>query len=153
MKSLVAYFSAESGKTAAVAKKLAEAAGADLFEIVPEKIYTKEDLNWKNPLARCNREHMGKKDVPIVGTVENFDEYDTVFVGFPIWYWSAPNVVNTFCKAYSWSRKKVYVFATSGSSGIGKTAEKLQTYISGAKIVDARRVESASELADWMRHE
>ena len=94
-----------------------------------------------------------EKDVPIVGTVENFDEYDTVFVGFPIWYWSAPNVVNTFCKAYSWSRKKVYVFATSGSSGIGKTAEKLQNYISDAKIVDARRVESASELADWMRHE
>ena len=151
MKSLVAYFSAESGKTAGVAKELASAAGAEIFEIIPEKIYTKEDLNWKNPLARCNREHLGKKDVPVVGTVDNFDEYDTVFVGFPIWYWSAPNVVNTFCKTYSWSGKKLYVFATSGSSGIGKTAEKLQLYVSGATIMDARRVESASELKDWIR--
>ena len=151
MKALVVYFSAESRKTAGVAKELASAAGADLFEIIPEKIYTKEDLNWKNPLARCNREHLGKKDVPVVGTVDNFDEYDTVFVGFPIWYWSAPNVVNTFCKAYSWSGKKLYVFATSGSSGIGKTAEKLQPYVSGATILDARRVESASELKDWIQ--
>ena len=151
MKSLVAYFSAESGKTAAVAKKLAEAAGADLFEIVPEKIYTKEDLNWKNPLARCNRERIGKKEVPVAGTIENFADYDTVFIGFPIWYWSAPIVINTFCKAYSWRGKKVYIFATSGSSGIGKTAEKLQPFIEGAIIQDARRIENASELSNWIQ--
>ena len=84
MKALVTYISAESGRTAQVAKDFARAAGADIFEIVPEKIYTKADLNWMNPLARCNREHAMKKDVPVTGTVDNFTEYDTVFIGFPI---------------------------------------------------------------------
>lgn len=146
MKTLVAYFSAESGRTAKVAKDLAEMVGADLFEIVPEKVYSEADLNWRNPLARCNREFFGKKDVPVTGAVENFGEYDTVYIGFPIWYGCAPNVVNTFCKAYDWTGKKVYVFATSGGSGIGKTAEKLQLYVTGAEIVDAKVVKSAEEL-------
>ena len=98
MKALVAYFSAESGRTANVAKSLAAAIGADLFEIKPEKPYTSSDLNYMNPLARCNREHITKKQVPVSGKVENFVEYDTVLIGFPIWYGCAPNVVNTFCK-------------------------------------------------------
>ena len=149
MKALVTYFSAESGRTAQVAKDFARAAGADVFEIVPEKIYTKADLNWMNPLARCNREHAMKKDVPVVGTVDSFAEYDIVFIGFPIWYGCAPNVVNTFCKAYDWSGKKIYAFATSGGSGIGKTAEKLQPYVKGGEVVDARLVSSASGLNDW----
>ena len=149
MKSLVTYFSAESGRTAGVAKDLAEAIGADLFEIVPEKPYTGSDLNWMNPLARCNREHAMKKDVPVAGKVENFADYDTVFVGFPIWYGCAPNVVNTFCKGYDWAGKKVYIFATSGGSGIGRSGEKLAPYAAGAEIIDARLVSSASELRDW----
>ena len=98
MKALVAYFSAESGRTASEAKSLAAAIGADLFEIKPEKPYTSSDLNYMNPLARCNREHITKKQVPVSGKVENFAEYDTVLIGFPIWYGCAPNVVNTFCK-------------------------------------------------------
>ena len=138
MKALVAYFSAESGRTANVAKSLAAEIGADLFEIKPEKPYTSSDLNYMNPLARCNREHIAKKQVPVSGKVENFAEYDTVLIGFPIWYGCAPNVVNTFCKEYDFTGKKVAAFATSGGSGIGKTAEKLKPYVSGADVIDAK---------------
>ena len=138
MKALVAYFSAESGRTANVAKSLAAAIGADLFEIKPEKPYTSSDLNYMNPFARCNREHITKKQVPVSGKVENFAEYDTVLIGFPIWYGCAPNVVNTFCKEYDFTGKRVAAFATSGGSGIGKTAEKLKPYVSGADVIDAK---------------
>ena len=137
-KKLVAYFSA-SGVTAKLAKKLAEAIDADLFEIKPVEPYSEADQNWKNPLARCNKEKIGKKDVPVSGIVENMDEYDTVYLGFPIWYWATPNVVNTFIKQYDFSHKKVVLFATSGGSDMGKTAEKLQPYLgSEAEIVDAK---------------
>ena len=137
-KKLVAYFSA-SGVTAKLAKKLAEAIDADLFEIKPVEPYSEADQNWKNPLARCNKEKIGKKEVPVSGIVENMDEYDTVYLGFPIWYWAAPNVVNTFVKQYDFSHKKVVLFATSGGSDMGKTAEKLQPYLgSEAEIVDAK---------------
>ena len=137
-KKLVAYFSA-SGVTAKLAKKLAEAIDADLFEIKPVEPYSEADQNWKNPLARCNKEKIGKKDVPVSVIVENMDEYDTVYLGFPIWYWAAPNVVNTFVKQYDFSHKKVVLFATSGGSDMGKTAEKLQPFLgSEAEIVDAK---------------
>ena len=145
MKTLVVFFSAE-GTTAKVAKKLAEIKSADLFEIVPEQPYSEADLRWINPLARCNKEKLGKKDVPVTGKVQNFAEYDNIYIGFPIWYGSAPNVVNTFCKAYDWSGKKVYAFATSGGSGIGKTAEKLRPYLSGVETVEAKLVHSAEEV-------
>ena len=146
---LVTFFSAE-GTTAKVAKDLAEAIGADLFEIRPEKPYTAADIRWTNPLARCNREKFGKKEVPVSGRVQDFEKYDTVAVGFPIWYGSAPNVVNTFCKGYDWTGKKVYAFATSGGSGIGKTAEKLQPFVKGAVSVDAKLVHSADEAKSWI---
>ena len=89
---------------------------------------------------------VGKKDVPVSGKVGGWDEYDTVYLGFPIWYYGAPNVVSTFCREYDWTGKKIYIFATSGSSGIGKTAEKLAPYIKGGEIADAKRVTSASEV-------
>ena len=149
MKTLVSYFSAE-GTTAKVAKELAETIGADIFEIKPEKPYTAADIRWTNPLARCSREKFGTKDVPVIGSVENFSDYDTVLIGFPIWYGAAPNVVNTFCKGYDWSGKRVLAFATSGGSGIGKTAEKLKPYISGAASVDAKLVHSAAEVKSWL---
>ena len=152
MKTLVTYFSAE-GTTAKVAKELAETIGADIFEIKPEKPYTAADIRWTNPLARCNREKFGNKDVPVIGSVENFSDYDTVLIGFPIWYGAAPNVVNTFCKGYAWSGKRVLAFATSGGSGIGKTAEKLKPYISGAASVDAKLVHSAAEVKSWLESE
>jgi len=148
MKTLIAYFSAE-GTTKAIAEALAREIGADLFEIMPQIPYTAADIRWTNPLARCNREKFGGKDVPAAGTVENFADYDTVLLGFPIWYGGAPNVVNTFCKGYDWSGKKIAVFATSGGSGIGRTAEKLRPFLAGGQIADARLVHGAAELRDW----
>ncbi len=150
MKTLVAYFSAEFGTTAGVAKELAAAIGAELFEIVPEKPYTPADLYWPNPLARCNREHMAGRDVPVSGTVADFAQYDTVLLGFPIWYGYAPIVVSTFCKQYDWSGKRVLAFATSGGSGIGRTAEKLKPFVKGAVSVDAKLVHSAEEVVRWI---
>ena len=149
-KAIVIYFSAEQGKTRRIAETLAGKLSADLFEITPETPYSEADLKWTNPLARCNREKLGRKDVPVRGTVSDWEDYDTVYLGFPIWYYGAPNVVNSFCKAYDWSRKRVYVFATSGSSGIGKTAEKLSPCLKGGRIMDAKRVTSAGELAGWV---
>ena len=146
MSTLVAYFSAEAGTTAKVAKDLAKKIGADLFEIKPETPYSKADLRYMNPLARCNREKFGNKDVPVAGRIENLSQYDTVYIGFPIWYGAAPNVVNTFCKGYDWKGITIHAFATSGGSGIGKTAEKLEPYVKGAVSVDAKLVHSAGEL-------
>ena len=145
MKTLVAYFSIR-GTTAGIAKQLAEHLGADLFEIRPLQAYTDADIRYTNPLARCNKEKFGNKDVPVAGKIENFADYDEVFIGFPIWYGAAPNVINTFCKGYEWAGKRVYAFATSGGSGIGKTAEKLKPFVKGAVSVTADLVRSASEL-------
>ena len=105
-----------------------------------------------NPLARCNREHITKKAVPVEGMVDDFEQYDTVLIGFPIWYGCAPNVVNSFCKAYDFTGKKVAAFATSGGSGIGKTAEKLKPYVNGADVVDAKLFNSAetASLKKWV---
>lgn len=152
MNALVAYFSAESGRTASVAESLASAIGADLFEIKPEKPYSASDLNYMNPLARCNREHIARKNVPVSGRVVNFEQYDTVLIGFPIWYGCAPNVVNTFCKEYDFTGMKVAAFATSGGSGIGKTAEKLSPYVSGATVSDAKLMNSVDKesLKRWV---
>ena len=151
MKVLVAYFSA-SGTTAAVAEAIAKETGAELFEIKPEKPYTDADLKWTNPLARCNREKIGKKDVPVSGRVEGFENYDLVFLGFPIWYYGAPNVIQTFCKGYDWTGKKLALFATSGGSGSGKTAEKLMPYLPGApEIVGADVFHSAEDAVAWAK--
>ena len=149
MKTLITYFSAQ-GTTAKVAKELAAMTGTDLFEIRPEKPYIAADLKWTNPLARCNREFMAKKDVPVVGKIENFADYATVLIGFPIWYYGAPNVVGTFCKGYDWAGKKLVIFATSGGSSIGKTAEKLAPYIKGAEVLGAKVVRSAAEVAELL---
>ncbi len=145
MATLVTYFSAE-GTTAKVAKAFADRIGADLFEIVPKELYTAADIKWTNPLARCNREQIAGKDVPVSGKIEDFGKYDTVYIGFPIWYGQAPRVVHTFGKGYDWTGKAVHVFATSGGSGIGKTAEKLQPSLPGVSSVDAKLVHSADEL-------
>ncbi|MCR5768704.1 MAG: flavodoxin [Lachnospiraceae bacterium] len=145
MSTLVVFFSAQ-GTTAKVAKEYAQKIGSDIFEIVPQQPYTGSDIKYMNPLARCNREQIGGKDVPVVGKIENFDQYDTVYIGFPIWYGQAPRVVHTFCKGYDWTGKNIHVFATSGGSGIGKTAEKLSPSVKGAEIVEAKLVKNASEI-------
>lgn len=146
MKALIAYFSAE-GTTKKLAEAVAKEKGIDIFEIVPAVPYTKADINWMNPISRCNREFVGKKDVPVAGKIENFAEYDTVLIGFPIWYGCAPNVINTFCKDYDFAGKKVVAFATSGGSPIGKTAEKLAPYVEGASALSATLIHSAADLS------
>ena len=151
-KILVAYFSA-GGTTAKLAKAVAEAAGADLFEIRPEKPYTEADLKWTNPFARCNREKFGKKDVPIAGSPGGIGTYDAVLLGFPIWYYGAPNVVESFLRRNDLSGKRVALFATSGGSDIGKTAEKLNPLLgAGAEITGARVFRDADpeELNRWL---
>ncbi|MCR5475893.1 MAG: flavodoxin [Lachnospiraceae bacterium] len=145
MSSLVAYFSAE-GRTGGIAKEFAQRTGADLFEIIPKEPYTKSDINYLNPISRCNREQIGGKDVPVEGSIADFGRYDTVYLGFPIWYGQAPRVVHTFAKEYDWTGKTVHVFATSGGSGIGKTAEKLSPSLKGAASVDAKIIKAASDI-------
>ena len=148
MNAIITFFSAE-GTTRRYAEALAEEMHLDLFEIKPVDPYTAADLNWKNPVARCNREKFGKKDVPVVGTIENWDRFDTIFLGFPIWYYGAPNVVNTFCKSYDWAGKKVVVFATSGGSDIGKTVKKLMPYLKGdPEVISAAVYTSTDKLIE-----
>lgn len=151
MKTLIAYFSAETGNTACAAKDAAQALGCDLYEITPEQPYTAADLRYTNPLARCNKEKFGRKDVPVAGRIADFDAYDTVLIGFPIWYGGAPNVVNSFCAGYNWYGKKIAAFATSGGSGIGKTAERLRPYLNGGELVGARLVHNGAELTAWAK--
>ena len=145
MATLVTYFSAE-GRTAKIAKEFAKKIEADVFEIIPQEPYTKADINYLNPISRCNREQIGGKDVPVAGKIEDFDKYDTVYIGFPIWYGQAPRVIHTFAKEYDWAGKTVHAFATSAASGIGKTAEKLAPSLKGATAVDAKLVRSATEI-------
>lgn len=145
MATLVTYFSAE-GTTAKVAKDYAESINADVFEIVPQEPYTKADINYMNPISRCNREQLGGKDVPVAGSIENYDKYDTVYIGFPIWYGQAPRVIHTFARGYDWTGKMVHLFATSGGSGIGKTSDKLSPSLKGVLSVDAKLVHDASEI-------
>ena len=119
----------------------------------PEKLYTKEEINWKNPLSRCNKEKMGKKDVPVVGRVEGWDDYDMVFIGFPIWYFAAPNIINTFVKGYDWSGKKVALFATSGGSGIGRSGPNMEALAGSGTWLDGERFSgsvSEEELQSWI---
>ena len=125
-KTLVAYFSA-SGVTKKLAENLAEAADADLFEIKPETQYTKADLDWTNKTSRSTIEMNDPASRPAIAEkLGNMDVYDTVFVGFPIWWYVAPKIINTFLESYDLSGKTIIPFATSGSSGMGKTVEKLR---------------------------
>ena len=125
---LVAYFSASPEHiTAKVAKTLAEATGADLFEIVPEQIYSVEDLDWRNEQSRSTIEMKDSTARPAVASkVENMDRYTTIYVGFPIWWYTAPRIVNTFLEQYDLTGKTIIPFATSGGSGIGKSGEDLK---------------------------
>ncbi len=147
-KKLVAYFSA-SGTTAAKAKALAEAAGLDLYEIKPEKAYTKSDLNWMNPLSRSSKEMKKGIKPALADTNANIADYDVIFVGFPIWWYVAPTIINSFLEAYDFSGKKVVLFATSGGSGFGKAVNSLQESAPGAEITEGRLLNgsvSADEL-------
>ena len=151
-KKLVAYFSA-SGVTAQVAKKLAEAVGADLFEIAPKVPYTKEDLDWMDAKSRSTVEMKDPGSRPeLAAVLPNAADYDTVYVGFPIWWYVAPTIVNTFLESIDLSGKTVVPFATSGGSGMGKTNEHLAPSCKGAKLLNGKvfkRSVSREELAAW----
>ena len=150
---LVAYFSA-SGVTAKAAKKLAEAAAADLYEIRPAVPYTAADLNWMDKKSRSSLEMGDPSSRPeITGRVEDMDTYEVVFLGFPIWWYVAPSIINTFLEQYNFSGKKIVLFATSGGSGFGKTAENLRRSAAEADIVEGRMLNSGvseAELAEWI---
>lgn len=152
---LVAYFSA-SGVTAGVAGKLAEAAEADLYEIQPAIPYTEADLNWMDKKSRSSREmNDGSFRPKIAGRVENMDSYDVIFLGFPIWWYVAPTIINTFLESYDFSGKKIILFATSGGSGMGSTAEKLQSSVdAGGELVVGKALNSGvsvDELRQWLK--
>ena len=134
-KRLVAYFSA-SGVTARVAKNLASAAGADLYEIKPAVSYSRADLDWTNKQSRSSVEMRDHSSRPaLADTDADIAAYDTIFIGFPIWWYIAPTIINTFLEAYDFSGKKIVLFATSGGSGFGKAVDSLQPSAPGAQII------------------
>lgn len=129
-KKLVAYFSA-TGVTARAAELLSEAADADLFEIRPEIPYKKEDLNWQDPKSRSTIEcHDASCRPAIAKRLSNMADYDTVYLGFPIWWYKEPNIIDTFLEQYDFSGKTIILFATSGSSDLGNTAEGIRKLVS-----------------------
>ncbi len=152
-KILVAYFSA-SGVTAKAAMILAEATGADLYEIQPEVPYTQADLNWMDKNSRSSVEMNDPYSRPaIAGKLSNMDDYDIVFVGFPIWWYVAPTIINTFLESYDVSGKQVIPFATSGGSGMGSTNEKLKPSCQGATLWPGRMLNgslTAKEVKKWV---
>lgn len=149
---LVAYFSA-SGVTAKVAEKLSEAIGADLYAIEPEVPYTEADLDWMDKKSRSTIEMNNPASRPaIAGKRDNMNDYDTVFVGFPIWWYVAPTIINTFLESYDLTGKTIIPFATSGGSDMGKTNEKLPPSCKGAKLLDGKVFKasvSGADLAKW----
>ena len=147
-KKLVAYFSA-TGRTAKVAKMLAEVLGADIHEIKPKEPYTRSDLNWLNKKSRSSVEMNNKSIRPEMA--ENnvqIAEYDVVFLGFPIWWYVAPTIINTFLESSDFSGKKIILFATSGGSKFGKTAEELKVSVSAdTEIVEGKLLNGRQSIA------
>lgn len=155
-KTLVAYFSC-SGRTKAVAETLAEVVGADLVEIVPEIPYTGPDLDWRDKQSRSSVEMNDRASRPaIAGAHLNLADYEVVFVGFPIWWYLAPTIINTFLESYDFSGKTLVPFATSGGSGVGKTVEGLRGSVSPTAVIRAAKLlngkPSKDELAAWVEN-
>ena len=143
-KTLVAYFSA-SGTTMDVASRLARMMDSDLFAIVPADPYTSADLDWRDKQSRSTLEASDPSCRPaITSQIEDIEDYDTIFLGFPIWWYVAPAIINTFLESYDLTGKTVVLFATSGGSGMGKTASILRASAPGAKIVDGGILNNAS---------
>lgn len=154
-KTLVVYYSA-SGNTERVAKDIAEAAGADLFEIVPTEVYTSDDLDWTNPDSRVSREHDAEslRDVPLTTTeVPDWDSYDTVFIGYPIWWGIAAWPVDTFVKSNDFTGKTVIPFATSSSSGMGQSGSLLADMAGTGEWQEGQRFASgvsSDDVQSWV---
>ena len=152
-KILVAYFSA-SGETKKLAKTIAAVTGGDLFEIAPQVPYTAADLDWMDAGSRSTVEMKDKKSRPaIAGQVQDMGQYETVFVGFPIWWYQAPRIIETFLESYDFTGKKVVPFATSGGSGLGKTEDILKAVCPAAQWLPGKRLrsgESAGAVQGWV---
>ena len=147
-KKLIAYFSA-SGTTKKVAEMISEAAGADLYEIKPKELYTKADLDWMNKKSRSSVEMSDKKLRPeLDDSNAHIENYDEIVLGFPIWWYVAPTIINTFLEKYDFTGKKITLFATSGGSDMGKTNEKLAPSCPGAKLLHGKVFNSYSSKAD-----
>ena len=152
MRQLVAYFSA-SGTTKKVAEKLAKAIGADIFEINPEVPYTKADLNWLSKKSRSSVEMSDTSCRPAIAeSIDNMADYDTLFVGFPVWWYREPSIIDTFMESYDFTGKTVVPFCTSGGSGLGESGANMQALAPGAKLGIGERFKgrvSEEELAAW----
>ena len=151
-RTLVAYFFA-SGVTAKLAENLAEAIGADIFEIEPEEPYTRADLDWTNKKSRSTIEMNDPNSRPAVKYIrDNMQDYDTIFVGFPVWWYVAPTIINTFLEGYDLSGKTIIPFATSGGSGMGQVNGSLKGSCPGAELCQGRCFPGSSkagELKSW----
>ena len=152
-KVLVAYFSA-TGTTKGVAEHIANGLNADIYEIVPEDPYTDADLNYNDNNSRTTIEMNDPNARPaIFGSVENMEQYDIIFVGYPIWWGEAPRIVSTFMESYDFSGKTIVPFCTSGGSGIGSSASNLERLTSGATWLDGRRLngsDSQDTVMEWV---
>lgn len=153
-KTLVAYFSA-SGVTANLAKRIAKVTEGDLFEIKPATPYTAEDLDWTNKSSRSSVEMRNKSSRPdVANRVEDMDKYDTIYIGFPIWWYVAPAIINTFLEQYDFSGKTIIPFATSGMSGMGNTNAELANSCKGARLLNGKRFPenvAESEIMRWIK--
>lgn len=152
-KTLVAYFSA-TGTTEKVARMIANSADADLFEIVPEQPYTSEDLDWMNKQSRSSIEMNDKTFRPAIkNTIPNMDQYDTIFVGFPVWWYTAPTIVWTFMESYNFEGKTVIAFATSGGSPIGPCEKDLQKLAPKAHWKEGKLLNRATQsvVDEWVK--
>ncbi len=152
-KKLVAYFSA-SGVTRKVAETVAEAAGCDLYEIEPKVPYTKADLNWMDKKSRSSVEMSDKKIRPELADNDiDISPYDEIIIGFPIWWYVAPTIINSFLEKYDFSGKKIVLFATSGGSGFGNTVSELQPSAPGAQIVEGKLLNRATkqDISNWVK--
>ena len=151
-KVLVAYFSA-TGTTAGVAERLAQATGGDLFEIKPEQPYTEADLNWRDKQSRSSVEMDDMSSRPAIASrVADMSQYNVVFVGFPIWWYREPSIIDTFMEAYDFTGKTVVPFATSGMSPIGMSGQNMQKLAPQAKVLEGKRFPSnvsEVELKQW----
>lgn len=151
---LVAYFSA-SGTTERAAKKLAEAIRADVFEIAPDKPYTAADLNWNDNTSRSSVEMNDDACRPAIsGKVDNMDAYSTVFIGFPIWWYVEPRIIDTFLEAYSFEGKTIVPFATSGGSGLGEAPRRMQGIAKGSLVKPGKLLnghQSVDALRAWVQ--
>ena len=153
-KVLVAYFSC-SGNTKKLASKISEIVNGELYEIKPISPYTSDDLDWTNNESRSSIEMNNKSSRPqIVDDLENINNYDTIYLGFPIWWYQAPTIINTFLEKYDFAEKKIIPFATSGSSGMGDTNKYLIDSCPGANLIEGKRFGNASleELKNWINN-